>query len=79
MAPITVSIAGPTFSRSAASSASWTRHRTRARWSARVRTRFWPSHPAAPVTTTVDAGARSAAGVVFGAVTGPCLAEMVPP
>ena len=50
--PTTASTFGPTTSTRAASSFSCTRHRTRERCGASARTRFWPSQPAAPVTTT---------------------------
>src|SRR5450759_5119194 len=77
--PTTVSTVGAMFSRRGASSASWTRHRTRARGPARARTRFWPSQPAAPVTTTIGDGARSGPALVaFRALTGLLLSRNGP-
>src|SRR2546423_3187319 len=56
-APAIASIGGETTSSREASSAVRTKQRMRCRpgCSASVRTRFWPSHPAAPVTTAVGA------------------------
>src|SRR5207248_3759252 len=57
--PITVSTDGPTISSSGACSATCTRQRTRSRSPARARTRFWPSQPAAPVTTATPGAFES--------------------
>ena len=51
---------------------SGTRQRMRSRWAARARTRFWPSQPAAPVTTAVEAGSDMGTSAASVSVTGTC-------
>src|SRR5262245_7677263 len=68
--PATASMRSSTTSSRTASSASRTRHRmwTRLGWAARARTRFWPSQPPAPVTTTVVATAPGRVAVAVDSV-----------
>src|SRR5688572_18376849 len=71
--PTTTSTVGDSSARGAAWSSTGTRQRTRSRCPTRARTRFWPSHPEAPVTTAVAAGSdvgTSEEGSI--SVTGTC-------